>query len=338
MTPGEVRRRCRESPGLGVLLALILVAAALGVRLAAGDALRGFPFMTFFPAIAVATFMGDRRAGWVAGAASLVTVWYMFPLHHGMLGTVGDVRNLPVFAAIAATVVEVTAWLNRSSDAALRMAEENRILFMELRHRTANDLQMVSSLLSLHLSEATDESSRRLLGDAISRVRLLGDLHRQMYEPGAKSLDMRRFLGRLCADLGASLAQGPIACDVRADRILAPDSIVPLTMIVHELVSNALEHGGGAAGGRHVLVTFEPAHAGENTDGRGHRLSVEDDGPGMPPGFDPGQSKRLGMKLMKAFTTQIGGTLNWSPRPGGGTRATLNLPPIVGSQTLISSS
>jgi two-component sensor histidine kinase len=324
MTLSEIRRKCRHSVWSSSLLALILVAAALGVRLAAGAALQSFPYMTFFPAVAVATYMGDRRGGWVATTASLVIVWFIFlePAYSFEVANQAELISLAVFLMIAGIVVEVTAMLNRSSEAALRMADENRMLFMELKHRTANDLQMVASLLSLHQAAAADPASRAILGDAIGRLRLLGNLHRQMYEPGSMSLDMRRFLTQLCADLGASLARIPITCDIRADRVLDRNMIVPLTMIIHELVANALEHGACARSDGHVIVRFTAAPAG------GHTLTVEDDGPGLPDGFDPKQSKRLGMKLVKAFTAQIGGALEWLPRPGGGTLVILSLPAI----------
>ena len=321
MTLSELRRRCRNSAWSSSLLALILVALAWAVRLAAGNTLQNFPFTLFFPAIAIATYMGDRRAGWVAAAASLAIVWSSYP-HAASTGITASrpYFSLGIVLVIAVVVIEVTAMINRSFDSALRMAEENRVLFMELKHRTANDLQMVASLLSMHRTEATDDPSRRLIGDAIGRLRLLGDIHRRMYEPGSVSLDVRRFLTGICHDLEASLARGPITCEVRADYVLSPDAVVPLAMIVHELVSNAIEHGAGDRPNGQVSVAFDEAPTG------GHVLTVRDDGPGIPDGFDPRTSKRLGMKLVRAFTAQIGGTLEWSSADGGGTLVTLLLP------------
>jgi two-component sensor histidine kinase len=289
----------------------------------AGDLLSSFPFMTFFPAVAIATYMGDRRAGWIATGASLVVVRYFLlaPLHSLRIADVHDSVSLVVFLAIAAVVVETTAWLNRSADAAHRIAEENHRLFLELKHRVANNLQMVASLLVLHQTQVADESAGRVIASAIERLRLLGDLHRHIYQPGSTKVEIRRFLPEICEILQASLGQNPVVCEVDADRSFPADHIVPLGMILHELVANALEHGAASVPDGAVKVSFLAAAGG------GNLLTVADNGRGMPASFDPDRSNRLGMKLVKSFAGQLRATLDWSSPPSGGTVVTLRLPP-----------
>jgi two-component sensor histidine kinase len=55
---------------------------------------------------------------------------------------------------------------------------------------------------------------------------------------------------------------------------------------------------------------------------------ITDDGPGLPAGFDPNNSKKLGMRLIHSLARQIGGTVDFAPgRDGRGTRLTVAFPP-----------
>jgi two-component sensor histidine kinase len=59
-----------------------------------------------------------------------------------------------------------------------------------------------------------------------------------------------------------------------------------------------------------------------------HLLSVIDDGPGLPEGFDPAASKGLGMKIVRSLVRQIGGTMQFAPGEGGrGTCFSVSFPP-----------
>src|SRR5690348_6983735 len=75
---GEFRRKCRQSFWLAGSGALALVALAAGLRYLAGPVLQATPVVTFYPAIAIATYIGDRRAGLLAAAASVITALYLF--------------------------------------------------------------------------------------------------------------------------------------------------------------------------------------------------------------------------------------------------------------------
>jgi two-component sensor histidine kinase len=54
-------------------------------------------------------------------------------------------------------------------------------------------------------------------------------------------------------------------------------------------------------------------------------ISIGDEGVGLPPGFDPAASKRLGTRLVNALSNQLGGELTRSPTPIG-TNFTLHIP------------
>jgi two-component sensor histidine kinase len=93
----------------------------------------------------------------------------------------------------------------------------------------------------------------------------------------------------------------------------------PLAMVLTELMQNAVEHGFGRRGGHvRVLGTRTP---------RGLDAVVEDDGAGLPEGFDPVQSDSLGIAIVRALVeSELGGVLTFSNRPGGGTMVRLEVP------------
>ena len=73
---------------------------------------------------------------------------------------------------------------------------------------------------------------------------------------------------------------------------------VPLGFVVNELIMNAAKYGKGR-----ITVRLEP------NPGKGYALSVSNDGPVLPEGFDPAACKGLGMKIIRSFVEQIGGEL-----------------------------
>lgn len=319
MTFGELRRKCRQSFGVAALGAVLLVAFAASVRYVAGPVLQKTPVVTFYPAIAIATYMGDRRAGWVAAAASALSAWYLFiePPFSFVAADLQELYGVIAFGLASLLTVEIIAWINRTQDRLEAAARENEILFLELKHRIANNLQTVASLLTLHRTEIPDGPARRIIGEAIDRIRVIGDVHRNIYQPTADRIDAARFLTRFCKDIGASLATKSIECRINAAACWKPETMVPLALMLHELVSNALEHGIFGQDDGRVIVTLQTSAPGRTV------LSVEDNGRGMAAGFDPETSKRLGLKLVRLFAEQIDATVAWTKRSGGGTRVVL---------------
>jgi two-component sensor histidine kinase len=85
---------------------------------------------------------------------------------------------------------------------------------------------------------------------------------------------------------------------------------IPLGLIVNELITNTAKYAEG-----HVTVRIEATSPTERS------LTVEDDGPGLPAGFKPADSKGLGMKIVLSLVQQIGGALHILPGENGhGTR------------------
>lgn len=143
-------------------------------------------------------------------------------------------------------------------------------------------------------------------------------VHQRLYQQTKTPdrIEFGQYLRDLCTDLvSASLEQWKgIEVRVEADQDdMLTDQAVPLALIVNELLMNAVKYafGEGAPAGGKVTVTFRV-----EADGR-RRLTVADDGRGLPEGFDPARSSGLGMRLVSALAGQLGARLEVG-KPGNG--------------------
>jgi two-component sensor histidine kinase len=196
------------------------------------------------------------------------------------------------------------------------LARRQTMLAQEFEHRLVNGLQLVSSLLSLQSRAAASPDAAEQLTVAAQRVSALGRVHRRLHVLDHQAhVEFKPYLQQLCDDLSKLLCEDSGDCTIlvesAAGEIPTP-SAIPLGFIVNELITNAAKYAKG-----NITVRFEALSAG-------YALSVTDEGPGLPPGFRPADSKGLGMTIVVALVKQIGGALHVGSGDGGrGTRMTV---------------
>lgn len=183
-------------------------------------------------------------------------------------------------------------------------ARRQEMQAQEFEHRLVNGLQSIVSLLSLQSRLATREASVQLM-IAARRVAALGRVHHQLHLlDHQEHVEFRQFLVQLCDDLSSLLFQdapGQAIVVEGVDARIPTASAIPLGFIINELVTNSAKYSRG-----NIAVHFEEAESG-------YSLSVLDDGPGLPAGFDPSKSNGLGMRIVLALVKQIGGELRIPP-------------------------
>lgn len=199
--------------------------------------------------------------------------------------------------------------------------QQKNFLLREVDHRVRNSLALISSMLQLQGRSTTDPFVRQQFVEASRRVITVGHVHQRLYQTGElRALDFGDYLRALTADLSESA--GPdtnkrlVLETTRAT--LNADTVIPLGLIVNELVTNAFKHGERKTGFLTVSVSFVQ-------DGGGMRLTVQDDGPGLPDGFDPKKNTGLGMRLVNGLILQLSGKLEFESA-GNGTRFTILVP------------
>ncbi|WEK40587.1 MAG: sensor histidine kinase [Candidatus Brevundimonas colombiensis] len=190
---------------------------------------------------------------------------------------------------------------------------EKDALMREIHHRVKNNLQIISSLLSMQQRALTDAPAKAALGDTRQRISALALIYRTLYQSAdIRHADAREFLNELVGQLIASEAgRGPVVISsVDADSLhVDPDKLAPLALWLVEAVTNAQKHAFALNGGE-LKVRFR-------VQGDTSVLEVEDDGPGAPAGAEVG----VGRTLMSAFAKQLRGETEFVAAPGGGTIA-----------------
>jgi two-component sensor histidine kinase len=210
-------------------------------------------------------------------------------------------------------------------ESSLRTAvQQQELLLQELDHRVSNSLQLVMSMLHLQAGGTDDGNVRQHLQEASSRIAAIARAHRRLQSRGQSGLiELGGYLGEVCDDLSASLGM----CRFE-DRLAGPAAVptnraVSIAIVLTELVTNAAKHAYPEGVTGTILVRLEPLGAG------GYRLTVVDEGAGLPAGFVPSSGKGLGMRIALALTQQLGGSLDLRGTPGRGTEVELALPPAT---------
>jgi two-component sensor histidine kinase len=303
----------RDRPLLAYGAAIGISLFALMVRLLAGDFMPiGYPYVAFFPAVILSTFLFGVGPGTAAAVLCGAMAWYFFiPPEFTFEISGGIVFALSFYALVVTIDIVLIDWMQRANrrlaeerERSRQLAERGEILFRELQHRVSNNLQVVGGLLALQMKSVSDAAARLALEEASRRLAPIGRIHRQLYDPHGEQLDLGLFLEQLGADLVGTGGKPGVACRVEAetDIRLSPDAAVPIALIVAEAVANAIEHGFADREAGEILIRASRAHDGTLD------LRVIDDGIGLPPDFDLAQSDSLGLRLAQMLARQLGGS------------------------------
>ncbi|WP_016745412.1 histidine kinase dimerization/phosphoacceptor domain -containing protein [Rhizorhabdus wittichii] len=303
----------RDRPLLGYGAAAAIAILSLLIRLLVDAVMpMGYPYVAFFPAVILSTFLFGVGPGVMVAAICGAMAWYVFIPPEFSVKLSGAIVFALFFYAIVVTIdILLISWMQRANrrlveerERSRQLAERGEILFRELQHRVSNNLQVVGGLLALQMKSVSDAAARLALEEASRRLALIGRIHRQLYDPHGEQLDLGRFLEQLGADLVDAGGRAGIACRVDADAgiRLSADAAVPIALIVAEAVANAIEHGFAGREAGEIVI-----RASRDGDGA-LDLRVIDDGAGLPPGFDPAMSDSLGLKLAQMLARQIGGS------------------------------
>ena len=191
-------------------------------------------------------------------------------------------------------------------------AAENEILLREIHHRVKNNLQVISSLVSLQSDTLADDGQRAVFDDVRDQVRTMALVHEKLYQTGDLArLNFAEYAESLMQYLWR--AHGSKAANVQLKLAVAPVSLsaetaIPCGLILNELATNALKHG--FPNGRRGTVTVALDH--DPATGR-VCLCVRDDGVGLPAGLDWQTSPSLGLRLVHMLASQLRGTAEIGP-------------------------
>lgn len=182
---------------------------------------------------------------------------------------------------------------------------EKEILIKEIHHRVKNNLQLISGILELQAVKFDDNNVREMLREGQSRVRSMALIHQQLYQrENLGAIDFQDYVVKLANDIVVAFNDEGCKIDIhiKVDHFsFDVNTVVPLGLIINELITNTIKHAfkGRGSGNIHIDIQQD----GEEF----YKLTIRDDGLGLPPDFDPDKSSSLGLRLVKGLSRQLGG-------------------------------
>ncbi|THV23974.1 sensor histidine kinase [Peteryoungia ipomoeae] len=288
---------------------------------------QGFPFLTFFPAVILCGFAFGTRQGLLVAALSGVTAWYCFISPGRFDLSAGTLLAMGLYIFVVTTdllLIHLVIRAYRTETSARReierLADQQEVMAKELDHRLKNTFATINAIISLSLKNASSapELADRLrdrLG-ALGRSNLLlrgaGDGARaSLEEIAGQALEPFSIVGTQRLNM-----EGP--------RVpIDGQTLVVLSLILHELGMNAAKYGALSVAGGHISLTWRVATTGPDKQKRLEITWRETGGPA--PAVTTPASGGFGSILVQRVVTSIQGEAELS-FPETGALATLTLP------------
>jgi two-component sensor histidine kinase len=201
--------------------------------------------------------------------------------------------------------------------------EQKQFMLREIHHRVKNNLQIVTSLLSLYERQMKGQAFAHAFAALQLRIKTLALVHRHLYESDSlREISMVPFMNNLCTLLqdGCGVPARRVQLTAQLQELhISGDRAIPLALLTAEMVMVAFKYGFPDARSGHIEIrlTADEKGAGE--------LSVRDDGVGPVADNPNDPSDRLSNTLIAAFCRQLGGSFDLSGPPGTTRRLSFNL-------------
>ncbi len=200
--------------------------------------------------------------------------------------------------------------------------KEKEILLKEIHHRVKNNLQVISSLLSLQSRQINNPQAQQAINEGRDRVRAMALIHNNLYQDkDLVGVEAQTYIEKLAQSLfqNYQVNQEKIKLESNIDDIkLDVDTIIPLGLIINELMSNTLKYA--FEGREEGKIKLDLLLSNSNL-----KLSIEDDGVGLKKEFDIEKSESLGYKIIKAFSQKLNANMNIDTEPNNGTRISFEI-------------
>jgi PAS domain S-box-containing protein len=246
----------------------------------------------------------------VANGATRTLLTYKFPL------------ELPgeewLLGGVSIDITEQKAAEKRT----LYALADREVLLKEVHHRVKNNLQVISSLLSMQAAGCHDGFTTAALRESQDRVLSMARIHEMLYGSGSlRDVDFNKYIEELMSQLLSSYGCSPER--IRPVLRIEPmrfdiDRGIPCGLILNELVSNSLKYAFPNGRKGEIVVSLRL------TDDDQRELTVEDNGIGLPEGFSLDSTHTLGLRIVNILVKQMEGELRFSSV--NGSRFTFTFP------------
>ena len=181
---------------------------------------------------------------------------------------------------------------------------EKEIILKEVHHRIKNNIASIGSLLSLQLQSLTNPEAVSVLQDAVGRVNSMQILYEKLLPTDDYQVtSLKEYLNNLIDEIIHLFPVNiNIAVEKQIDDIqLEPRRLFPIGIIVNELLTNTIKYGFTGRDSGLIQITLREEQ-------RDVTLTIQDNGVGLPEGFDIDKQKGFGLLLIKMLSDQLGGS------------------------------
>lgn len=269
----------------------------------------------------------------IFNGSMIVLTIYTYATYEGIEGAHGvpsafllilNTFNLAVVGVIILIIMIYATYTNKKKDEALKLvnkelSQQNKeileqrnhleILLKEVHHRVKNNLQIISSLLSLQKNTIKDKKMLSTLNDSKTRVEAIALMHQNPYiNSTGNQVDFKVYLNDLVAS--QKIVQSNIDCKINSENlILDLDTAVPLGLIISELMTNSVKHAFNDTALPKIEISIEKID-------KKYTLVYKDNGVGLPNDFKLNKQGSLGMEIINALTEQIEAKIFYSNNGG----------------------
>ncbi len=213
---------------------------------------------------------------------------------------------------MAGSITDITEPKRQEEKIQASLGEKDALL-QEIHHRVKNNLQVISSLLSLQSGYIQDGRTLDQFKECQGRIRSMALIHEKLYQSETLArVDLRDYLDSLARIVFTTYStQGNVRLELALEPLSTSiDTAVPLGLLVNELLTNAVKYAfpEGRTGVVRLTLREGPEHD--------FTLVVEDDGIGLPEGFALNRARTLGMRLVTMFVKQLHAELTTNSSPG----------------------
>lgn len=191
--------------------------------------------------------------------------------------------------------------------------EEKEILLRELHHRVKNNMQIISSLLSLQIPHIKDESDLKIFESSQNRVKTMSLIHEELYSSQDFShIKLSEYIQNLTKELLTSHIEDPgrVKLTVNVEDVsMELETAIPLGLLINEIVANSVNHAFPNDRKGEIIVDLQ-------RDGDAFILKTSDNGVGIPQDIDFKKADTLGFQLINSLVNQLDGQMKMDTNNG----------------------
>ncbi len=237
---------------------------------------------------------GKNRYRWIAKDGSIVWVESQSTSICDSEGNVIGMRGV---------TMDITEQIKFEQELSASL-KEKEILLKEIHHRVKNNMQIISSLLSLQAKTIPDKETQEIFDESRNRIRSMALIHEKLYQSkDFFRVDFKGYVVDLLNNL--MISYGPKGKNVKAEVNIKDisfniDSAITLGLIINELASNAYKHAFKEKQDGKITVSI-------TKENRKYIFIVKDNGTGIPENLDITKSETLGLQLVDTLVGQLYG-------------------------------